>query len=158
MPDDLYDRDVLPWSEQQADLLRRLAAGELVNEAVDWPHVIEEVEDVGRSELSACESFLVQAITPLMKVRLQPGGPVAHWADEVDQFLDEAASRITPAVRRRVDLDSVYKRALRRMRRHLVSDATPLPRACPYTLDELLAEEPDIYALVAKLDTEPHAG
>ncbi|MBV8341717.1 MAG: DUF29 domain-containing protein [Gammaproteobacteria bacterium] len=150
MPDDLYERDFLSWSEQQADLLRRLAAGELVNEAVDWPHVIEEVEDVG--------SFLVQAITHLMKIRLQPGGPVAHWADEVDQFLDEAASRITPAVRRRVDLDSVYKRALRRMRRHLVSDATPLPRACPYTLDELLAEEPDIYALVAKLDTEPHAG
>jgi hypothetical protein len=28
----LYDTDILLWSEQQADLLRRLAAGERVND------------------------------------------------------------------------------------------------------------------------------
>jgi hypothetical protein len=32
MPD-LYETDILLWSEQQRDLLRRLAAGEPVNEA-----------------------------------------------------------------------------------------------------------------------------
>jgi hypothetical protein len=32
MPNDLYDRDVLAWSEHQADLLRRLARGEQVND------------------------------------------------------------------------------------------------------------------------------
>ena len=31
----LYDADVLEWSEQQARLLRQLAAGERLNEAVD---------------------------------------------------------------------------------------------------------------------------
>ena len=38
-PDSLYGRDALAWSEQQAALLRRLAAGERLNEAVDWANV-----------------------------------------------------------------------------------------------------------------------
>ena len=46
MPNDLYDRDVLAWSEHQADRLRRLARGERVND-LDWEHVVEEIEDVG---------------------------------------------------------------------------------------------------------------
>ncbi len=44
-----YDADVLQWSEHQAALLRRAAAGERVND-LDWPNIIEEIESVGRSE------------------------------------------------------------------------------------------------------------
>ena len=58
MPDDLYETDVLVWSERQGQLLRRLAAGERVNADVDWANVIEEIECVGRSELHRCESLL----------------------------------------------------------------------------------------------------
>ncbi len=36
MPDGLYDSDTLIWSETQADLLRRLAAGERVDADIDW--------------------------------------------------------------------------------------------------------------------------
>jgi hypothetical protein len=57
MPDDLYERDILDWSERQADLLRRVAGGERVNH-VDWPHVIEEIADVGGSELNSVRSYL----------------------------------------------------------------------------------------------------
>lgn len=53
MPDDLYRRDALAWAEQQAGLLRRLATGERLNEAVDWPNVIDEMQDVGLLELRA---------------------------------------------------------------------------------------------------------
>jgi hypothetical protein len=31
-----YDTDLLLWSERQAALLRRAAAGEQVNDQVDW--------------------------------------------------------------------------------------------------------------------------
>ena len=47
MPDELYERCCLAWAEQQSELLRRVAAGERVNAAVDWAHVIEEIHDVG---------------------------------------------------------------------------------------------------------------
>ena len=46
---DLYDEDILLWSERQSDLLRRIAAGEPVNEQPDWVNIIEEVESVGRA-------------------------------------------------------------------------------------------------------------
>ena len=42
MPDGLYERDALAWSDRQAGLLRRIAAGERLNEAVDWANVIED--------------------------------------------------------------------------------------------------------------------
>ena len=45
---DLYETDVFAWSERQGALLRRRAAGELVNEAeLDWLHLAEEIETVG---------------------------------------------------------------------------------------------------------------
>ena len=46
MPDGLYERDVLAWSERQSALLRRLAAGERLNKTIDWPNIIEEMEDL----------------------------------------------------------------------------------------------------------------
>ncbi len=50
---ELYDADVLEWSEHQARLLRQHAAGKPGNEAPDWTNIIEEVESVGRSQLTA---------------------------------------------------------------------------------------------------------
>ena len=52
---DLYDEDILLWSELQSTLLRRIAAGEPVNERPDWANIIEEVESVGRSDLRAVQ-------------------------------------------------------------------------------------------------------
>ena len=53
---DLYETDILLWSERQAELLRRHAAGERINDAaIDWPNIAEEIEDVGRSERNSVE-------------------------------------------------------------------------------------------------------
>ena len=60
---DLYEDDFLLWSESQATLLRRLAAGERVNDRdLDWANLGEEIEAVGRGELRAFEALLTQAI------------------------------------------------------------------------------------------------
>ncbi len=67
MPGDLYWDDTLAWPEQQATRLRRLAAGEHVN-GVDWAHVIEEIEDVGKAELRACANLLTRAMEHLLKL------------------------------------------------------------------------------------------
>jgi hypothetical protein len=67
MPDDLYERDILTWSEHQADLLRRLARGERVND-VDWPHIVEEIEDVGLSELNAVKNHLRLMLLHLLEL------------------------------------------------------------------------------------------
>ena len=67
MPDDLYDRDALAWSEHQAGLLRRVARGERVNE-VDWSMSSKEIAAVGLSELHAVQSYLHQMMVHLLKV------------------------------------------------------------------------------------------
>jgi Domain of unknown function DUF29 len=72
MPDDLYHNDILGWSKAQAERLRRLRGGERVDD-LDWEHVIEEIEDVGGSQLSAVKSRLGLAMPHALK--RSPGRP-----------------------------------------------------------------------------------
>jgi Domain of unknown function DUF29 len=63
-----YDTDILTWSECQAALLRRRAAGELINDAdLDWSNIAEGIEDVGSNRLHAVKSLLVQALRHMLK-------------------------------------------------------------------------------------------
>jgi Domain of unknown function DUF29 len=47
---DLYGDDIRLWSERQGALLRRLANEEAVFDQLDWPHVVEEIEDLGQGD------------------------------------------------------------------------------------------------------------
>ena len=141
MPDDLYDRDVLAWSEYQADLLRRMARGERVNE-LDWEHVIEEIEDVGLSELHAVQSHLHQMLVHLLKVHGWPARQsVGHWQAEFVAFQKDGARRFAPSMRQRIDLARLYADALEQLETVTYDGVAPIawPAACPFTLDELLS-------------------
>ena len=141
MPDDLYDRDVLAWSEHQADLIRRLARGERVND-LDWEHVAEEIEDVGLSELHAVESYLELIIVHLLKAHAWPDNEaVKHWHSEIVAFQKNAARRFAPSMRRRIDLAALYQGAVEQVT-PLCGDAVSAqwPQSNPFTLDQLLAE------------------
>jgi hypothetical protein len=93
MPNDLYDRDVVAWSEHQAALLRRVARGERVND-IDWDHVVEEIEDVGNSQLNAVHSYLRQLLAHLLKLSGWPGSDACqHWRNEVATFQVDAIAR-----------------------------------------------------------------
>ena len=157
MPDGLYEHDALAWADHQAALLRRLAAGEGVNEAVDWLHVIEEVQDVGLSELRACQSLLEQALTRLLRLHAMPDSPSAkHWRDEVQAFRHDVQRRFTPSIRQRIGLNDRYLKAAGRARTVIEDDgiAPPSsPERCPLGLDELLNDDFGVAALVAKLDS-----
>jgi hypothetical protein len=153
--DGLYDRDILLWSEQQAELLRRLAAGERVNDAVDWANLIDEVESVGRSELTAVESLIEVALRHLMLAHATPQRePVQHWLVEALAALQNARKRFTPGMAQRIDLPGAWRDAARLAGRKLAAmggAARPLPPACPYALADLLAAEVDVDALLARL-------
>ena len=141
---DLYDTDTLTWSERQAALLRRVAAGERVNEAdLDWPNIIEEVESVGRSDLHAVESWLLQAFLHDLKAQAWPQArDVAHWRAEARLFRRQARRRFTESMRQRIDLPGLYKDALAGLPETLDGRAqNAVPVECPVTLDELLGEE-----------------
>ena len=69
----LYDDDILLWSEQQAEAIRKLGTTrrDLPNE-LDIENVAEEIESVGRSELAAVESYLQLILVHLVKLRVEP--------------------------------------------------------------------------------------
>jgi hypothetical protein len=139
-----YDTDVLQWSEQQADLLRRLAAGERVNDQIDWPNVIEEVGDVGRNTLRACRSQLLQALLHDLKAEAWPlTREVPHWRSEARIARINAADAYTPSMRQKIDVADLYAKALRALPETIDGVAPlPLPATCPVTLDDLLATDP----------------
>jgi hypothetical protein len=140
---DLYDNDILIWSEHQAELLRRVAAGEPVNEAPDWQNIIEEIESVGSEQLHAVTSLLVQALVHMLKAQAWPlSREVPHWGSEARRFRGDAADRYAPSMRQRIDLERLYRRALHIMP-DTIDDQAPLevPETCPVTLDELLGED-----------------
>ena len=156
MPEGLYEHNALAWADHQAALLRRVAAGEGVNEAVDWLHVIEEVQDVGLSELRACQSLLEEVLTHLLKLHAMPDSPSAkHWRDEVQAFRHDVQRRFTPSMRQRLGLDDLYRKAEGRARTAMEDNGVApglLLEECPLGLDELLNEGFGVAALVAKLD------
>ena len=140
MSDDLYERDILVWSERQADLLRRVARGERVND-VDWDHVVEEIEDVGLNYLHSVQSYLRLMLVHLLKVRGWPDSPSAvHWRGEIGTFQADAVQRFTPSMRQRIDLAKIYQkvRASQLGLRYDEIDGRAGPAECPVSLDELL--------------------
>jgi hypothetical protein len=142
---DLYDTDILIWSERQAELLRRRAAGDLVNDSdLDWPNIAEEIEDVGSNRLHAVESLLVQALRHMLKADAWPMSRDApNWrADSID-FRRQARRRFVPSMRQKIDLANLYADALAALP-GTVDDQPPLPlpEVCPATLDELLNDGP----------------
>jgi hypothetical protein len=141
---DLYDTDVFEWSQHQARLLQRIANGEAVNAEVDWPNVVEEIESVGRSQLSSVKSLLRQALLHDLKCEAWPlSREVPHWRSEALGFRSDAAEAFTPSMRQLIDLDTIYARALRQVpESHDGQSPLPVPTTCPVTLDELLADEP----------------
>jgi len=138
---DLYETDILDWSEHQAALLRRVAAGERSNaEAPDWANIIEEIESVGRSQLSAVRSLLVQALLHDLKATAWPSSrEVPHWRAEARGFRGDAAEAFTPSMRQRIDMAELYRRALDRLPDSIDGEPPlPVPTECPVTLDALL--------------------
>ena len=98
MPDGRCERDALAWAEQQAALPRRLAAGERLNEVVDWPSVIEQVQGVGLSELRACRSLLRQALAHLLKLQVSPNRQAAdHWRGALAGLLTDVRDAFSPS-------------------------------------------------------------
>jgi hypothetical protein len=140
---DLYDTDILVWSERQAALLRRRAAGELINDAdLDWSNIAEEIEDVGSNRLHAVMSLLRQALIHTLKAEAWPlsrDAPI--WRADAIDFRQQAADRFVPSMRQKIDVARLYRQALRAMP-ETIDDVPPLPvpAECPVTLDELLED------------------
>lgn|GEM_PF-485910 len=141
--DNLYDTDVVTWSEHQAALLRRVAAGEAPNEAPDWANIIEEVESVGQSQIDAVESLLFQAFLHDLKAEAWPlARDVPNWRGDARGFRAQARRKYRPSMRQKIDVAGLYADALQTLPETLDGQTPlPVPTMCPVTsIDELMVE------------------
>ena len=99
-----YDTDVYRWSKRQGALLRRLAAGERVNDGdLDWPNIAEEIETVGRSERAALSSHIANVLEHLIKLRISPATEpeeLLHDNPSLRRAVGDIVARRLPVARR----------------------------------------------------------
>jgi len=140
---DLYDADVLEWSEHQARLLRQHAAGEGGNEAPDWANIIEEIESVGQSQVDAVESWWFQAFLHDLKAEAWPlARDVPAWRGDARGFRAQARRKYRASMRQKLDVSGIYADALSAMPDTMDRQPPlPVPVVCPVTLDELVSAE-----------------
>jgi hypothetical protein len=145
-PPDLYDRDFYTWTQEQAKRLRELRS----HNTIDIEHVAAEIEDLGASARKAVESHLELTLVHLIKLARSPAGePRGHWFDEVIHHQSEAERSFSAGMRQALDMDRIWRKAVRRAHLSLTHhdepgiDRTP-PN--PFALDDLLAEmfDPDV--------------
>ena len=135
----LYDDDFYAWTQEQAELLRRLPA---LSNRLDGLLIAEEIEDLGRSELHACQSLCEHIIEHLLKLEYAGLAESAeHWRDEIVEWRIQLARKLTRTIIAKLELPERYRVALRLLRR-LERDVPGLmgrpPAECPYSLDQIL--------------------
>jgi Domain of unknown function DUF29 len=153
----LYDADILLWSEQQAEAIRRLGRTRRdISNELDVENVAEEIESVGRSELAAVESRIRLVFVYLMKLALEPGADAErHWRGEIAAFHSEARRRYSPSMHQRLDLDELWRSAREQIM--LSYEGTQelavvnLPIETPIAIDHLLAERINISHLMQRV-------
>jgi hypothetical protein len=133
---DLYDEDFYAWTQQQAKALRTHFKSDI---RIDALHLAEEVEDLGKSELHAVESYIENVIEHLLKLDYSGWSEARdHWRAEVDAFRASIERKITPRIRQQVEaeLEALYDRARRGAARSLHRREPDLvrrlPKRCPY--------------------------
>jgi hypothetical protein len=133
----LYDRDYYLWLSHTA---RLISEGKLAE--VDTVNLIEEIEDMGRSEKRAVESNLVVVLLHLLKYKYQPEKRTNSWKSSIREHrrrLRKAFSA-SPSLKSycEVVFDECYQDA-----REQAADETELPLntfplESPFSLDETL--------------------
>jgi hypothetical protein len=144
----LYKDDFYAWTRDQAAALRRLA-DQRWNGPLDLLHLAEEVEDLGSEQQNAVMSQIERILEHLLKLEhSRSSEPRRQWMISVVDARGEVERRMTATIRREVEpaLAGLYRRSRRKAELALAGHgegdaARALPDACPYVLDDLLADE-----------------
>jgi hypothetical protein len=147
MPDGpRYDDDFYAWTQYQAEVLRTMRRAD---NRLDRERLAEEIDDLGKSERNTVRSQIVRIIEHLLKLEYSPArDPRSDWEASVIEARQALADSITATLHRDSEaaLPILYARARQlasvRLRRFHENDAAAqLPTECPYTLDQICAED-----------------
>ncbi len=136
----LYDTDLYAWANTNADLLRQ---GKY--EQIDVAHLIEEIEDMGKSEFRAFESHLQNLLMHLLKWEYQPLLQTGSWRASIDnaRVALQKLLRDNPSFRPKIDdaITDEYKYARKNASYETGIALVGFPVNCPYAAEQLLTDD-----------------
>ena len=147
MPDGpRYDDDFYAWTQYQAEVLRSLRTRD---NRFDREHVAAEIEDLGKSERNEVRSEVRRILEHFLKLAHSPAAdPRIGWMRSIVDAREAVEDRLTATLRRDVEvsLPRLYRGARKQAElslREYKEDtaAAALPATCPYSLDQILAED-----------------
>jgi hypothetical protein len=147
MPDGpRYEDDFYAWTQYQARVLREMPAPD---NRFDRENVAEEIEAVGRNERDAVRSQVRRIIEHCLKLAHSPADYPRHgWRGSIIDARAELDQKLSPTLRHDVEagLSKLYLIARKRVSADLEDHGeraafVSLPAECPYTLDQILAED-----------------
>jgi hypothetical protein len=136
----LYDRDYALWLEATIERLRDRDYGQ-----VDWEHLLDELETMGRSDKRAIKNNLVILLVHLLKWQFQPDSRSGSWAGSITEHRTRIQGLLEDSPSLNTFLGDAIAWAYPRARRQ-ASDETGLslgsfPEHCPYELDLVLSDD-----------------
>lgn len=136
----LYETDFSAWSKDQATFLRKREFQNL-----DIQHLVEEIEDLGKTSTNAIQSHMKQIIAHLLKCEFQPAYYTKSWQDTIDAGRDEIENIIedNPSLKTYPEtvVEISYIRAVRLAAKQTGLDIRIFPKQCPWDLKYILNEE-----------------
>lgn len=133
----LYNRDYYLWLSHTAQLI---SEGKLSE--VDTANLIEEIEDMGRSEKRAIESNLVVVLLHLLKYKYQPERRTNSWKSSIREHRRRLRKAFSASPSLKGYCEEVFSECYQDGREQ-AADETELPLntfppESPFTLDETL--------------------
>lgn len=134
-----YETDFYQWTQQQAALLRQGALS-----AIDVDHLAEEIDDMGRSQKNALQSYLFNVIMHLLKWQYQPERRGTSWRQSIDNGRNsiERLLENNPSLVGQLPtlIEAEYPRSHRQAHRETGLPLTTFPDQCPFTLDQITGD------------------
>ena len=135
-----YDNDLYSWSLEQAALLRARKFDQL-----DLEHIIEEIEDMSKSEKRALESFLETLLMHLLKWQYQSSHRGRSWEltilEQRRRLVDHLKEN--PGLKGKLDesIEKAYYYARSGAEKETGLPANIFPETCPWVFAEFMDTE-----------------
>jgi hypothetical protein len=133
-----YTRDFYAWTQQQAKLLRNQESDRL-----NWQNIVEEIEDMGRSEKRQLESPLEILIMHLLKWQFQPNFRSRSWQLTIKEQPLRLEKLLSENHSLKSSLDDVKEKIypLAVISAEKETGLSSFPENCPYELKELFSPQ-----------------
>ncbi len=137
-----YEEDLYTWSLEQTSLLRAHKFDQ-----IDLEHIIEEIEDMSKSERRALQSFLETLLMHLLKWQYQPAYQGRSWKFTIIEQRKRIKSHLeeNPGLKSKLPelIEKAYDYAVTGAVRETGLDIKVFPQECPWSYEQFI--NPDFW-------------